>query len=255
MGYTIVGIFYSVKASKSTTKDGRAAYKTVGGTKTQPVYMRDKGQYVRGPDGKLIVIGYRVKRYGWTSVAGKLQKTEAVSMFVDTHPNDMSRAESSALDRDLSELLKHTIATVDVVRNATDDLRQAMESGDSVESAQFGKVTSKVLKLLEKRNPGGAAAQAAIIEFLTVAKQVSALASTEADQLAQDVEREETFLATSASTLASAHRLTSLGTACFRYILDSDHGVQGTTPGRFMSATCVITFLFRRQKEVKRLAT
>ena len=61
MVYTICGKICCVSwAKKSSTVDGRVAYKTKGGTRTQPVYKRIKGKYARDESGKLIVEKLRV---------------------------------------------------------------------------------------------------------------------------------------------------------------------------------------------------
>lgn len=219
-----------MKASRTTTVDGRASYKTIGGTKTQAVYQRVGGQYVKGPDGKPIVIGYRVIRYGWVSVAGKMQKTSPVSVVVTKHPNDMTASEQKALDRDLSELLEHSKSALELIRNATDKVRDAMESSGAMDGGEFAKTTGKVLRLLETGSPKDAATKAAMAEFVGVAQETTVSAKTLAEQARLQLDKEigdlsalEIDIEQMALVKAKDGRLKSLGAACVAYFCDHDN--------------------------------
>ncbi len=221
-----------MKAYKTTTKDGRVAYKTAGGSKTQAVYQRERGQYVKGPDDKPIVIGYRVIRYGWVNANGKAVKTTPVSVLVSKHPSEMSPAETRTLDRELSELLRHSQAVTETVKDATRTIAEHKGSIGVLQSQEYADIRD----LIENNYPKDSGTKGAISEFVTALQQHVANVKATSDNLAVEVEQQTQHIEGAEINLEKMGRYCSLGNACFQYLMDTDHVHAGNDTRRIYAS-------------------
>lgn len=223
-------------AKKSSTVDGRVAYKTKGGTRTQPVYKRIKGEYARDEHGKLIVEKWRVIRYGWTLVKGRKVKTQSVSVLVDQNPKSMTAAQLRALDRELSDLVTQSQESLDVINAATESLLEAIESNLEPTTAEYQKLTRRVDRLLSQEVSQDAATLRALEAYMVACEQYVAKKQLLAAGLAAEVENEQSFIEDAKTNHEKATRLTSFGATAISYLADSAGVKAGTSTRRIYSS-------------------
>ncbi len=217
-----------MKKVEGLTSDGRAAYGT-GTTKTQPVYKQHCGKYVRGADGKPIVVGYRVRRHEYIFVDGERVKTPWVSVQVEKHPKKMSPSEVLALNRQLSDLLDCKLKTFVGLRMATQEI-VALNEAEEVDHERFSKLSPKMEKLVKAaQDNSDQASKAAIARLLQEVERFAARANEQADALGRQVETEEAEIAEMERNLQRAsevkrrgERLNTLSVAALSYIADKE---------------------------------
>jgi integrase len=237
MVYTICGKICLVSwAKKSSTVDGRVAYKTKGGTRTQPVYKRIKGEYARDEHGKLIIEKWRVIRYGWTLVKGRKVKTQRVSVLVDQNPKSMTAAQLRALDRELSDLVTQSQESLDVINAATESLLEAIESDMEPTTAEYQKLTRRVDRLLAQEVSQDAATLRALEAYMAACEQYVVKKKLLASGLAAEIEKEQSKIEEGRTNLEKAGRITSFGVAAISYLADSTGVKAGPATRRVYSS-------------------
>ncbi len=192
------------------------------------MYARKGGQYVRDASGKPVVEKWRVYRYGYKVVGGKKVRTKPVNVLVEKHPDRMSSAELRALDRKLEELLLHSETFIEAIQAATEELR-CLNDGEGATGSALNRASKKVVGLIEKHKPKGAASFAALDEFLVEAKRCVAKGEAQADKADREIVEEEAAIEEMQRNVRKARevvearrRSRSLAVVCIHHNLDPD---------------------------------